>query len=132
MKETQSKYEKANKIMDLIGVFIEYKGKYLSSTINKPFKLVKFKLSKLNELAGTIEDTFIATVNGVPFSDVNDGTRIQAGLDIIGGLQNIYQVKMPIFIDRAEVVTHWKIDLDCQQIKLYADENYDKVTFIEK
>lgn len=130
MKSAQVDYEKANKVMTLIGKFVEYKGKYLSSTINKPFKLVKFKLSKLNELAGTIEDTFIATVNGVPFSDVNDGTRIQAGLDIIGGLQNIYQVKMPIFIDRAEVVTHWKIDLDCQQIKLYADINYPEVTFI--
>lgn len=125
-------YEKANKVMGLIGKFIEFKGDFLADKINKPFKIVKFKLAKINEVAGTVEDTCIATVDGVPFPDVNTGAQIQAGLDIIGALQEIYQIKMPIFIDNAEAVTHWKIDLDCQKIKLYADENYDKVTFIEK
>ena len=94
-----------------------------------PFKIVKFKLSKTNELAGTIEDACIATVDGVPFPDVNTGAKIQAGLDIISGLQEIYQVRMPIFIDNAEAVTHWMIDLNCQQIKLYADEKYKTLTF---
>jgi len=129
MKETQSKYEKANKVMTLIGKFIEFKGQYLADSINRPFKIVKFKLSKTNELAGTIEDTCIATVDGVPFPDVNTGAKIQAGLDIISGLQEIYQVRMPIFIDNAEAVTHWMIDLNCQQIKLYADEKYKTLTF---
>ena len=46
MKETQSKYEKANKVMTLIGKFIEFKGQYLADSINRPFKIVKFKLSK--------------------------------------------------------------------------------------
>ena len=49
MKETQSKYEKANKVMTLIGKFIEFKGQYLADSINRPFKIVKFKLSKTNE-----------------------------------------------------------------------------------
>ena len=57
------------------------------------------------------------------------GAKIQAGLDIISGLQEIYQIKMPIFIDNAEAVTHWMIDLNCQQIKLYADEKYKTLTF---
>ena len=129
MKETQSKYEKANKVMALIGKFIEFKGQYLADSINRPFKIVKFKLSKTNELAGTIEDTCIATVNGVPFPDVNTGAKIQAGLDIISGLQEIYQVRMPIFIDNAEAVTDWKINLECQQIKLFADSKYKELTF---
>ena len=63
------------------------------------------------------------------FPDVNTGAKIQAGLDIISGLQEIYQVRMPIFIDNAEAVTHWMIDLNCQQIKLYADEKYKTLTF---
>ena len=53
--------------MTLIGKFIEFKGQYLADSINRPFKIVKFKLSKTNELAGTIEDACIATVDGVPF-----------------------------------------------------------------
>jgi hypothetical protein len=122
-------YEKANKVMGLIGKFIEFKGDFLADKINKPFKIVKFKLAKINEVAGTVEDTCIATVDGVPFPDVNTGAKIQAGLDIISGLQEIYQVRMPIFIDNAEAVTHWKIDLDCQKIKLYADEKYKTLTF---
>ena len=40
--------------MTLIGKFIEFKGQYLADSINRPFKIVKFKLSKTNELAGTI------------------------------------------------------------------------------
>ena len=128
-EKAKREYEKANKVMTLIGKFIEFKGQYLADSINRPFKIVKFKLSKTNELAGTIEDTCIATVDGVPFPDVNTGAKIQAGLDIISGLQEIYQVRMPIFIDNAEAVTHWMIDLNCQQIKLYADEKYKTLTF---
>ena len=32
--------------MTLIGKFIEFKGQFLDSAINQPFKIVKFKLSK--------------------------------------------------------------------------------------
>ena len=128
-EKAKHEYEKANKVITLIGKFIEFKGQFLADIINNPFKIVKFKLSKTNELAGTIEDACIATVDGVPFPDVNTGAKIQAGLDIIGGLQEIYQVKMPIFIDNAEAVTHWMIDLNCQQIKLYADKKYKTLTF---
>ena len=66
--------------MTLIGKFIEFKGQFLDSAINQPFKIVKFKLSKTNELAGTIEDACIATVNGVPFPDVNTGAKIKQDL----------------------------------------------------
>lgn len=128
-EKAKREYEKANKVMTLIGKFIEFKGQFLADRINKPFQIVKFKLSKTNELAGTIEDACIATVDGVPFPDVNTGAKIQAGLDIISGLQDIYQVRMPIFIDNAEAVTHWMIDLNCQQIKLYADKKYKTLTF---
>jgi len=128
-EKAKHEYEKANKVITLIGKFIEFKGQFLADIINNPFKIVKFKLSKTNELAGTIEDACIATVDGVPFPDVNTGAKIQAGLDIISGLQDIYQVRMPIFIDNAEAVTHWMIDLNCQQIKLYADKKYKTLTF---
>ena len=69
MKETQSKYEKANKVMTLIGKFIEFKGQYLADSINRPFKIVKFKLSKTNWQASK---TCIALME-FHFPDVNTG-----------------------------------------------------------
>lgn len=129
MKENLAKFEKSSKVMSLIDTFTERKANVLADRVNKPFKLVKFKLANKND-NGTVENTCIATVNGVPFPDVNTGAKIQAGLDIIGGLQEIYQVRMPIFIDNAEAVTHWMIEMESQMIKLYADAAYEAIEIL--
>lgn len=129
MKEKLEKFEKSSKAMSLIDTFTERKANVLADRVNKPFKLVKFKLANKND-NGTVDNTCIATVNGVPFPDVNTGAKIQAGLDIISGLQEIYQVKMPIFIDNAEAVTHWMIEMGSQTIRLYADAAYDSIEIL--
>lgn len=129
MKENLAKFEKSSKVMALTDTFTERKADVLADRVNKPFKLVKFKLANKND-NGTVDPTCIATVNGVPFPDVNTGAKIQAGLDIIGGLQEIYQVKMPIFVDNAEAVTHWMIDMESQTIRLFADAAYESIEIL--
>jgi hypothetical protein len=44
------------------------------------------------------------TVNGVPYSDLNQSDRILAGLRVIKALQNLFGVAAFIFIDNAESI----------------------------
>ncbi|NNJ31627.1 hypothetical protein [Lacrimispora defluvii] len=63
-------------------------------------------------------------VNGVPFSSLNAGHRVVAGLDIITALQKIYGVTAPIFIDNAESVNDFNIpDMEGQLILLKVSIN---------
>ena len=76
----------------------------LEDRVNDLFEYVDFKLFK-EQVNGGVSPTCEATVNGVPFSDVNTAGQINAGLGIINTLCNFYQVTAPIFIDNRESVT---------------------------
>lgn len=83
--------------------FVLDKAKLLEDKLNIKFRLVRFKL--FNQLVnGGIEETFITTVNGVPFEDLNNAMKINAGLDIIDTLTSYYNFTAPIFIDNRESV----------------------------
>lgn len=76
----------------------------LEGRVNDLFEYVDFKLFK-EQVNGGVAPTCEATVNGVPFSDVNTAGQINAGLGIINTLCDFYNVTAPIFIDNAESVT---------------------------
>jgi len=86
-----------------IDAFIKSKIETLENRINSKFKLVKFRLFETQINGGEIEccDTLI---DGVPYSDLNNASRINAGLDIINTLCDFYKVNAPVFIDNAESV----------------------------
>ncbi len=128
-KELRKKFEKAVQLQTLCEKFVVAKSDYLEGKINASFELVKFKLFHKLVNQG-IEPTCVATVDKVVFPSVNNGGRINAGLDIIKTLQRIYDVKAPIFIDNAESVSDWLVDLDCQLIKMYVVP--DQELLIEK
>ena len=44
-------------------------------------------------------------VGGVPYGSLNNGARINAGLDVISTLSEHYSVAAPLFVDNAESVT---------------------------
>ena len=61
-------------------------------------------------------------VNGVPFSDLNDAMKINAGLDIINAISNANGISAPIFIDNRESVTEI-VSVMSQVINLVVDRN---------
>ena len=75
----------------------------VESRINGMFNLVRFKMFEQQINGGEIE-TCEATVNGVPFSDLNDAMKINAGLDIINAISRANGIVAPIFIDNRESV----------------------------
>lgn len=76
----------------------------LESQINSRFEFVKFKLFE-TQVNGAEVETCKALINGVPFSDANTASKINAGLDIINTLSAHYAVVAPVFIDNRESVT---------------------------
>lgn len=83
--------------------FIKTKVELLESSINSKFKYVKFKFFK-TQVNGGIEECCEALVSGVPFSNANTASQINAGLDIIDTLCSHYGLQAPVFIDNRESV----------------------------
>jgi exonuclease SbcC len=102
--------------------FVKAKVDALENVVNSKFKYVKFKMFE-EQINGGLRETCEATVNGVPYSDVNTASKINAGLDIINVLSEHYQITAPIFIDNAESV-HTLIEMQTQVLRLIVNENF--------
>lgn len=114
-------------MFDLTESFIRAKMNRISEIINEKFKVVSFRLFQ-NQINGGLQETCECTVNGVPYSTLNNGHRIIAGLDIIRSLSELYDVSAPIFIDNAESVNEFNLpDMDTQLILLSVTEDKELV-----
>lgn len=109
--------------------FIITKANLLEDKLNSKFKLVKFKLFDL-QVNGGINETFVTTANGVPFEDLNNASKINAGLDIIESLSDHYGLKAPIFIDNRESINKI-IDTKSQIINLLVSKDKKLKTEVE-
>lgn len=117
-KEIGQKVADQEQILYLLEEFIRFKLDKVSETINSHFKTVNFKLFEM-QLNGGMKDCCECTVNGVPYSTLNSGHRIVAGLDIIRSLSELYGVIVPIFVDNAESLNDFNVpDMDAQLILL--------------
>jgi len=96
----------------------------LEQKINERFKIVQFKMFNTLINGGT-EECCEALINGVPFSDANTASKINAGIDIINTLCKFYETSAPIFIDSRESVTSL-IETESQIISLIVSES-DKI-----
>lgn len=105
--------------------FTKAKIDTLENLINKRFEFVNFKLFELQVNGGEVP-TCKALINGVPFSDANTASRINAGIDIINTLCNFYNVSAPIFVDNRESVTKL-IDSQSQIVSLIVSEKDKKL-----
>jgi exonuclease SbcC len=117
-KEIGQKVADQEQILYLLEEFIRFKLNKVSESINSHFKTVNFKLFEM-QLNGGMKDCCECAVNGVPYSTLNSGHRIVAGLDIIRSLSELYSVSVPIFVDNAESLNDFNVpDMDAQLILL--------------
>lgn len=126
-KEIGQKVADQEQMLYLLEEFIRFKLDKVSESINSHFKTVNFKLFEM-QLNGGMKDCCECTVNGVPYSTLNSGHRIVAGLDIIRSLSELYGVSVPIFVDNCEAVSSGNLpDMDSQMICLYVSEDKELV-----
>ena len=88
----------------------------LEAKINEKFKFVNFRMFE-SQINGGESECCDALIDGVPFSDANTASKINAGLDIINTLCEFYEVTAPIFIDNRESIID-VIELNSQLINL--------------
>lgn len=103
--------------------FIKTKVELLENSINSKFKYVSFKLFE-TQVNGGLNETCEALINGVPFSNANTASQINAGIDIINALCEEYGVQAPIFIDNRESVNDI-IPCNSQIINLIVSKDKD-------
>jgi DNA repair exonuclease SbcCD ATPase subunit len=94
---------KLEKTEFIITDFQKAKDNELMKRINGMFSLVSFSFVD-EQLNGNEKITCVCTVDGVPFPDLNNATKINAGLDIINAICKSKGISAPIFIDNRESV----------------------------
>jgi len=117
-----SELNEIDKMLYLCDEFTRYKTKLIEESINSQFSLVRFRLFR-EQINGGLEDCCDATVGGIPYDEgLNDGARMNAGIDVINTLSRHYNAYVPLFIDNAEKVTGLE-RADTQMIRLVVSEN---------
>jgi len=123
-----SEFENLESDLFVIETFIRTKVSMLEEKINSKFKHATFRMftEQINEGLTECCDT---TFNGVPYNSLNNGARINIGLDICNTLAEHFRVTLPVFLDNSEAVTEM-FETSAQQIKLFVSKK-DKVLRIE-
>lgn len=117
--------------LHLIDLFTRKKVSMLEENINDKFQYARFKLFDVLVSTGEVTDTCQTLYKGVPYSaGLNDGAKVNIGLDIANTLSKHYGVQAPIFVDNAESVTDWFVNVESQLITLSASEK-DKELRVE-
>lgn len=129
-KELAKAYEEQQRIIYLCEEYTKAYVDLVSDKINDSFDLVKFKLFE-NQINGGITETCEATFKGVPYSDLNNAAKINAGLDVINTLSDKLDLKVPIFIDNAESVNEL-IKTDTQLVRLVVSKDKELKTEVEE
>ena len=113
--------EAIEKMLFLIEEFTRYKTSFVEDSINGMFRIARFRLFR-EQANGGIEERCDVVHEGVPYISVNNGMKINLGIDIINTLSMAYGVRVPLFVDNAESVTKLET-CGSQIIRLVVSEN---------
>lgn len=103
-RKLAAEYEDLERQLYLTEEFVRTKVRMLEDKINSKFRMARFKLFDVL-VNGGIEECCETTFQGVPYSNLNNGARLNIGLDIINTLAEHYGFAPVVFIDNAESVT---------------------------
>lgn len=133
MREIAQSVAGEEKMLYLLEQFMKAKMMILSKMVNEKFGIVNWKLFE-KQVNGAVVECCECMVNGVPYSALNTGHRIVAGLDIIHALSAMHGVIAPIFVDNAEAVNDYNIpEMEGQLVLLQVTDDKElKVESEEK
>lgn len=120
-KNASEKLSELDRIFFLMEDFSRYKAGYIEDGINDKFRLARFRLFR-EQANGGVEERCDVTYDGVPYIGLNNGMKINVGIDIINTLSRAYGVTVPLFVDNAESVTKLE-KCGFQVVRLVVSEN---------
>ena len=113
--------EAIEKMLFLMDEYSRYKTRFVEDSINGLFRIARFRLFR-EQSNGGVEDRCDVVYDGIPYISVNNGMKINLGIDIIKTLSVAYGVRVPLFVDNAESVTKLEA-CGSQIIRLVVSEN---------
>ena len=113
--------EAIEKMLFLMDEYSRYKTRFVEDSINGLFRIARFRLFR-EQANGGIEDRCDVVYDGIPYISVNNGMKINLGIDIINTLSTAYGVRVPLFVDNAESVTNLE-KCGSQIVRLVVSEN---------
>ena len=119
-KELARQFEASEQTLYLIDQFQRLKIGALEESINTNFSLVRWKMFD-NQINGGLTETCVCTVDGVPYSDLNNAAKVQAGMDIIGAMAEHYDFYPPVWVDNRESIVRLP-EMQQQVISLVVSE----------
>ena len=120
-RNAAEKLDALEEMLFLIDEYSRYKTQFVEDSINSMFRIARFRLFR-EQANGGVEDRCDVEFNGVAYPNLNNGARINVGVDIINTLSRAYGVKVPLFVDNAESVTALESCVG-QVIRLVVSEN---------
>lgn len=82
--------------------FSKYRISKIEEAVSSYFEIVAWKMYEQNKTNDGEKSICEALVNGVPYSETNEGMTMTIGTDVVNGLSKAYNVSLPLFIDRFE------------------------------
>lgn len=113
--------ETLDSMLYMVDEFTRYKTCFVEESINRQFQSATFRLFR-EQANGGIEERCDVVFDGIPYSGLNNGAKINVGIDIINTLARYYGVSVPLFVDNAESVTRLE-DAAAQVIRLVVSES---------
>ena len=115
-KKTAEALEALDKQLFLCDEFTRFKVGFIEDSINSKFQLARFRLFQ-EQVNGGLADCCEAAYDGVPFGSLNNGMRINLGVDVIRTISDHYGLRVPLVVDNAESVVDL-LDAGTQVIRL--------------
>ena len=118
--------------LDLLRDFQKAKCDMLTEAVNKMFTFVKWRLFKMNQDGEGYQEVCEPMIENEPYGRrLNHGSRALAELDICNTFQNVYGVRLPLFVDDFDGITENTMEkinqVDRQMVFLKATEGDLKV-----
>ena len=102
-KEAAAKYTEYAKAGMKLDAEIQATALEIGNKVNGMFHLVEFKMFE-TLVSGEIKDCCTPTIAGVPYSDANTASKINAGIDISNTVSRFFDKEMITFVDNIESV----------------------------
>lgn len=122
--------EAVEKMIFLIDEYARYKTTFVEDSINSLFRIARFRLYR-EQANGGVEDRCDVVFDGVPYISLNNGMKINVGIDIINALSRHHGVSVPLFVDNAESVTELEKS-DAQVIRLVVSGSDKKLRCVNE
>ena len=121
--------EQLDRMIAMCEEFSRYRVQAITESVNSRFRLTRWRLFTEQVNGGLADCCEPMDRNGSTFEGTNNAMKINIGMDIIDTLSEFYGVRVPLFVDNAESVTHLQ-PIGSQVVRLVVSEQ-DKELRIE-